>query len=78
MSEWISVDKYLPPFHKDVLAVIKHKETIGETEIMVCILSDEGEWMLSITYEYPNDEVSVTVDLKAKITHWMPLPELPE
>ena len=64
-QKWISVDDKLPEFCVSVLARCFHH---GKWMILVCHTSKEhiGEWY--------TDEVCQWV----KVTHWMPLPELPK
>ena len=64
-QEWISVDDRLPEFCVSVLARCFYN---GKWRTLVCHTSKEhaGEWY--------TDEVCQWV----KVTHWMPLPELPK
>jgi hypothetical protein len=75
-NDWISVKKYNPPFNIAVLAIIKHPEEIDAREIQVCFMSEEGAWVCEPTYEDNREELSIFT-LEAEITHWMPLPEMP-
>ena len=65
VSQWISVDDRLPEFCVSVLARCFYN---GKWRTLVCHTSKEhgGEWY--------TDEVCQWV----KVTHWMPLPELPK
>lgn len=65
LQEWISVDDRLPEFCVSVLARCFYN---GKWRTLVCHTSKEhaGEWY--------TDEVCQWV----KVTHWMPLPELPK
>ena len=65
VQEWISVDDRLPEFCVSVLARCFYH---GKWRTLVCHTSKEhaGEWY--------TDEVCQWV----KVTHWIPLPELPK
>ena len=65
VPQWISVDDRLPEFCVSVLARCFYN---GKWRTLVCHTSKEhaGEWY--------TDEVCQWV----KVTHWMPLPELPK
>ena len=64
MSEWISVDKELPPLYQDVIVNTK---TVG----VKVGYTDQA----TITYKKPTVNCGGHARL---ITHWMPLPEPPE
>jgi len=59
MSEWISVGKYNPPFEIPVLAVVKHRGDIGATDVQVCTLNEDGDWVVEGTYEDPREELTL-------------------
>ena len=77
MSEWISVKKYNPPFEIPVLAVVKHRDDIGCTEVQVCTLDEDGNWVLEGTYEDPREEF-ILYSIGAVVTHWVILPSPPK
>ena len=66
-SPWISVDERLPEPEKDVIILAKNKY------IDIDHLTDDGE---DNYYWWKSDDVIWCDD--DKITHWMPIPELPK
>ncbi len=62
-SKWIKCDDMLPRSNKEVLVVAVDN---GDTEIRI------GFYSLGTWYSHTDD------DKLAKVTHWMPLPDLPE
>jgi Lar family restriction alleviation protein len=67
-SGWIPCSVKKPEAYKSVLVVIKDNDrytwiNIGETD-------EDGNWMIGGEFWYSKSDTS--------ITHWMPLPELPE
>lgn len=69
MSEWISVKKYLPPFHDDVLIHIPNVESC--VEFAVGYMETDGNF-----YFYDKKD-GMDAEVIEHITHWMPLPEPP-
>ena len=66
LNGWISVKDRLPEDDKDVLVYDSRSKEI----IMASYNSDYDEWSTPYDYYYDLDN--------DKITHWQPLPELPE
>ena len=66
LNGWISVKDRLPEDDKDVLVYDSGSKEI----IMASYNSDYDEWSTPYDYYYDLDN--------DKITHWQPLPELPE
>ena len=66
-NDWIKCSEKMPKNDKSVLVVIKED---GYTDICVGETYGEGNWMISGEFWYEKSDPS--------ITHWMPLPELPE
>lgn len=62
MPRWISAGERLPPAYIRVYAVIK-----GADDAIIAWVDDKGRW---------DDDESWTYE--KIVTHWMPLPELPE
>ena len=62
VPRWISVEERLPPAYIRVYAVIK-----GADDAIIAWVDDKGRW---------DDDDSWTYE--KIVTHWMPLPELPE
>ena len=62
MPRWISTGERLPPAYIRVYAVIK-----GADDAIIAWVDDKGRW---------DDDDSWTYE--KIVTHWMPLPELPE
>ena len=70
MSEWISVKKYLPPFHDRVLLLRLDNENISE--IVIGYMEHDGQ------YYYAETKDSIECTDVDRITHWMELPSSPE
>ena len=66
-SPWISVEERLPEPEREVIIVNKRKQ------IDIDFLTDDGE---DGYYWWKSDEIICCDD--DKITHWMPIPELPK
>nr|DAN80563.1 MAG TPA: Protein of unknown function (DUF551) [Caudoviricetes sp.] len=62
-SKWIKCEDALPNYNNEVLVVAADN---GNAEIRI------GFYSLGTWYTYTDD------DKLAKVTHWMPLPELPK
>ena len=63
MMDWIPVTDRLPPLGKNVLAC----SNLAVTYFVACVSPQDGKW----------HEASGGMTVQP-ITHWMPLPELPE
>lgn len=87
MSEWISVKDKVPDSDQEVILCTREVETYGRHREKKKIYRniylgyfDGDEWLTSYCHgceyifrmneKYPNETIEVT--------HWMPLPELPE
>lgn len=66
-NPWISVDERLPEPEREVIIVNKRKQ------IDIDFLTDDGE---DGYYWWKSDEIICSDD--DKITHWMPIPQLPK
>lgn len=81
MSEWISVKDQMPDEHVDVMfyynmhgnPMFKQESTIVKRDI-VCGHYANGIWHICYLYM----SLPLRDDRGIKITHWMPLPEMPE
>ncbi len=70
MSEWISVEDFLPDAEQDVLCFCERGSSIGMTvagRFARSLGDDRMEWMSFETEE----------ETKYTVTHWMPLPAPP-
>lgn len=72
-TQWISVKDRLPLCNQRVLVVIRHKQKVTQTYVSVSTFSEFTDcvgnkriWWSKYSKRY------------TEITHWMPLPELPE
>ena len=72
MSEWISVDEWLPEEGREVLCMISCDIHKPPTSYLLCELKQPG----SSFYETWNNEP--TSDFEWYVTHWQPLPEPPK
>lgn len=78
MSEWISVKNRLPPCEFELHetgenvsnVVLIHNKNSYEFNIGMGHVSDSGAWTI---YDGEYDFMNIS-----DVTHWMPLPELPE
>lgn len=79
MSEWISVKDKLPALYDFVLVFADNKGTNEPRPLAIArLVSEHGIWDL-----LGNLEVGAYTDMeydmnRFDITHWMPLPSLPE
>lgn len=77
--EWISVKDRLPPAKEDVLFVGRLVLSTGEVYRYVCKgwkyddNPNDPEW-----YDESNRQIDEQPTMENNVTHWMPLPELPE
>lgn len=69
MSEWISVNDFLPPFNTHVILFMPKIENMPEVNIGY--LERDGDFYFNETQE------NIDVDTLGLVTHWMPIPELP-
>ncbi len=71
-GKWISVRDAMPTYGQTVLAIVSGKPRANIELIGACALAeyygDEGYWDVD---EYPGW-------VHAKVTHWLPIPELPQ
>lgn len=79
MSEWISVKERLPEINERVLVLEKNTENENmvytcDTTIEVCYRADMcvGGWIDDAGFALGERFYDV------EVTHWMPLPEIPE
>lgn len=88
MSEWISVKDKLPDDDQDVLLATETVGTYGRDETMenkrrsVCFgYCDCGDWVVN-RYDCGGEYIREINEryqwMVVTVTHWMPLPELPE
>ena len=70
MSKWISVKKYLPPFHDRVLFYVPDVEDIPE--IVVGYMEHDGNFYFN---EKKDD---IDSDTMGHVNFWQPLPPPPE
>ena len=70
LHKWISVENYLPPFHKTVLLYMPHIEELPE--YAVGYLEADGD------YYFNERSNNIDSQIAIDITHWMPLPEPPK
>lgn len=70
-DRWIKVSKKsMSPYLQDVLAIIEEKDGIFK---MVIAYQQDNRWFVRYSF-YSEIELNVPI----KVTHWMPLPELPK
>lgn len=69
MNNWISVKKYLPPFHEQVLIYIPNIEDCPT--INVGYMETDGNFYFN---QIPDN---IDAQISENITHWMSLPEPP-
>lgn len=83
-NEWISVKERLPDEEQDVLVLIReiefygrHKEKRNVYHWVHTGWYIDGEWATTYCFghKYIREEINDMCDLV--VTHWMPLPELP-
>lgn len=83
--EWINVKDRLPDEEQDVLILIREIEFYGKHLDRRCIhrwvhtgWRVDGEWATTYCFghKYVDDEIKERCEIK--VTHWMPLPELPK
>lgn len=71
--KWISVDERLPEAEDDVLV------SDGDDFYCVAYYADEDGWTpSSYMLEVGDCGVACLLEIRAKVTHWRPLPGLPE
>ncbi len=68
--QWISVEEFLPPFHKRVLLYMPNVEHIHP--INVGYIETDGNYYFN---EIPENIDALEIEL---VTHLMPLPEPPQ
>jgi hypothetical protein len=68
-NKWISVEEALPKYNQRVLVVCTNQENFMQEHVSICTFW--GDNHLGIPRPYPMWSGKKTV------THWMPLPELP-
>lgn len=82
---WISVNDKLPDEEQDVLVLVREIEFYGrhkeKREVWRSIYTGwhvDGEW--ATTYVFGHKHIQMEEDDRCEltVTHWMPLPELPE
>ena len=66
MSEWINVYDMLPDNEDDVLVVCETYGGFGKQQILLIGYLSNGSWDL---YNRPDDVI--------RVTHWVPIPEIP-
>lgn len=74
MKEWISVKDRLPPYEKTVL--VYYKDPYAR-------FPDKDSWVYTGYLDLCNDKPKWDVEdmfdvVQELVTHWMPLPEMPE
>lgn len=67
VNRWIPCSEKKPEIWKEVLVTLNDK---GYKSIHIGEMFEEGSWMIGGEFWYEKDD--------PRITHWMPLPELPE
>ena len=72
MSEWIPITERLPIDGQDVLII----ERWNDTPIVAC-RNSRGDWFSDKSHIEINGDASLS-DCIDGVTHWMPLPALPE
>lgn len=87
MSEWISVKDRLPKPEETVLCLLReiefygrHKEHRQVYRSVYIGYQIDGEWATQYCYGYKDLEDTQVEhpEFKLKVTHWMPIPELPK
>ena len=66
-NEWIPVEERLPERGQSVLTIVQYRECPAEIAIGERASDLDGSWYGPAGYVY-----------KFRVTHWMPLPSLPE
>lgn len=66
MNEWISVKNRIPEYNTEILIIDGEYIRIGDCWENHCAIDDEPKQYFSSSDGY------------MKVTHWMPLPELPK
>ena len=86
-NKWISVNEKLPKDESTVLVLIKGVERYGENKekkdiyYWMCTGFYDGvDWATNYCFgcKYLIEEESEYPDVSLKVTHWRPLPPLPE
>ena len=84
-DKWISVDDAMPAEKNSIFAKLKGtdkwdsvmwEKTSGE--VIVCIEFEDGTRKTTVAKTHDGSWKLDMAILKRKVTHWMPLPELPE
>jgi hypothetical protein len=74
MSEWISVDIFLPPFQEDVIALFHLKNKKNNLKIAIGYMETDG----CFYYTTGNiEDNNINCEVIENVTHWMRLPEIP-
>lgn len=75
--KWISVDKKLPEFNKQVLCFYAPKHPLMEGRI-IGILKRHDRLDIPVTSGLLRNFDENGFAMASKVTHWMPLPEPPK
>lgn len=84
-DKWISVDDAMPAEKNSIFAKFKGTDKWNSImwektsdEVIVCIEFDDGTRKTTVAKTHDGIWKLDTKILKMKVTHWMPLPELPK
>lgn len=84
-DKWISVDDAMPAEKNSIFAKLKGTDKWNSImwektsdEVIVCIEFDDGTRKTTVAKTHDGIWKLDTRILKMKVTHWMPLPELPK
>lgn len=77
LDSWISVNDSLPEPKVPVLVLFKHRVTLAAIEEKEDEFIELGKFRVWKALKLQNDDIYEAYPWKA-ITHWMPLPKLPE
>ena len=84
-DKWISVDDAMPAEKNSILAKLKGTDKWNSImwektsdEVIVCIEFEDGTRKTTVAKTHDGIWKLDTRILKMKVTHWMPLPELPK
>ena len=84
-DKWISVDDAMPAEKNSIFAKLKGTDKWNSImwkktsdEVIVCIEFEDGKRKTTVAKTHDGIWKLDTKILKMKVTHWMPLPELPK